>query len=1553
MPLLTHQDQIDQQRKQRVGAALRARIQQRAQPVAKPDDFKDPIATLPVRAAPNPTRPTPEETAARKLRELYMGGDQKAADDPLARALLKIHSGTVKSANALGVGKEAHAIARPLDRAGAVIETQVIPAMTEPAAGNKFGHASAFDAAPHREAGVGGALAYLGGNLLKDAARFSLGFPAGVAGLAQHPIRGAETIGKGYAEAYGPLAHGHLGEFAGDVGQHPLNYLLDASALAKVAGGAARLEQRVPVERRVEFDGGHVQPMGSPNPVARAVQHRFDRWSEKNPQAPVLGARDRVARRLPFEQEREFERTGSAALPFVQARKALNKKNGEDMAFDVMYRYGDEQAAQLLQREIDMRVARLESGGDPVTRGVRAGARKGDPDVQLYQLKGDPKRVTDDPAQAETSMNLTERRGQVRTIAQLKTAMQHVAAPSDALKHALEEGRKLGDHLQEVKVAMGAVDEGQAAARAQMHPRLVTGGEFVDMPAPSKALTDARAYRDRIQRLYDKAQGRVDKNVEAELAKADERVQQLEGQVASPPVRPRTREEAQARLAELERAHAQMMRKMELQASRAPLAKEEAHAKIAELDAKIAEHQGFRAAADDMVRQLEADRPKLTPEELGQKYGVHMEAGATSTAHKTYGAQHYARSKTHGRIIRRLERERARYVDALKTGYLKIQHDAGETGRRNLARSRGVKIPTLQEEFLHQLEEQLAAVVAKHPDHPVSRAHLARQDEIAQLRQALGDAHPLGDNPGGQADFGAVVDEPARAALEQGVERARLGRIGNRVVGEGSVRTPRGGPLAERLGGALSVAQDRVQRLETAAQRRHGVIPGDVGGRELVGGIEAPGARYLKDTSRLPTSAIARRVRSVTGKPQPLTKHSEGILFSQGRARRGSRLLLEDFAHTARHRQQIEDIKRVESFSKPLNPSVPGGLDPGHTYFNPEGVSLPRRFKDATEEDLTAMTPKEFAQAMKENEAALNADLFPSEADLANLPDRIRNKVRQVDVKIKEALELQGSHGEALSALARIFDTTNNTTKMGLIYLKGSYVPTNFTGNVGFLALQQGPRTVPSLIRAAGLQNRQWAPGWVRRTAAMMSDLQPTTLRRIDIEVGSGASHALGGEGQGITGRITRKVADASGALADRLPRRAAWLDEAAKRGYKTDAEVLELLDNPDLRPVLNQVSETAENALVKFRGQKPFERKVISRAFFIYPWLKGATRYGARLSIDRPITADIASHIGEYGADEAQKILGRIVSYLDGIVPVGKIENRFGARVIPVTNPGPITPVGTAGQVGAAIGAAIGAGPSRRALRPIAFASPVAKGLVEAATGYDTFKGKSYPDKTGAAHIFLQSLLGTPERSNFPLIESVRTAFKDPQTKNFEGPANTQPNYVQEGGPIAALKQAFLGSTRVRLLNVDAAQAKGFDERMADLEPPERAKARAQKKQADIIKEAIRVGVISTPAELPDEIGPAFALQQRREVEYAKAAQRLGIPSNRLKLLDRFKVDVALSVQIGDMDAGDAKGIVETASQMSDNELKSYRRDFLDELFNNSILSDFREAIRDSGGKT
>lgn len=1155
-------------------------------------------------------------------------------------------------------------------------------------------------------------------------------------------------------------------------------------------------------------------------------------------------------------------------------------------------------------------------------------------------------------------MNLTERRGQMRTIAQIKTAMQHVAAPSDALKAALEEGRALGDQIKETKVAMGAIDPAQAAAREQMHPRLVTGGKFVDTPAPSKTLTEARTYRDRLQKAVEKAQGRVDKRVEAELAKADARVQELEGQIASPPTRPRTREEAQARLAELEKAHAQMMRKMEVNASRAPLAAEQAHAKIAELDAKIAQHQQFRAAADDMVRQFEADRPRLTPEELGQKYGVHMESGPTSIANKTYGAKHYAQSTTHGRIIRRLEKERARYVAALKTGYLKIPHDAGETGSRNLARSRGVKIPTLQEELLLHLEEQLAHTVAKNPEHPAVQAHVARQAEIEQLRQAIGDSHPLGDNGGGPAHFGDVTDQPALAALEQGAERARLGRIGNRVVGAGAVRTPTGAPRLERLSAALSVASDRVQRLETAAQRRHGVIPGEVGGRELVGGVEAPGARYLKDTSRLPTSAIARRVRSVTGKPQPLTKHSEGILFSQGRARRGSELLLEDFSHTARHRQQLEDIKRVASFAKPLNDAVAGGLDPGHTYFNPEGVNLPRRFKDATEEDLSAMTPKEFAKAMAENEAALNADLFPSEADLANLPDRIRAKVRQVDVKIKESLEASGQHGEALSALARIFDTTNNTTKMGLIYIKGSYVPTNFTGNAGFLTLQQGHRALPNLVRSAGLQNRTWAPGWLKKTAGLMSDLQPETLRRIDIEVGSGASHALGGEGKGITGRITRKVADASGALADRLPRRAAWLDEASKRGYKTEEQVTKLLDDPNLRHVLNQVSETAENALVKFRGLKPFERKVISRAFFIYPWLKGATRYGGRLAIDRPITADIASHIGEYGADDAQRILGRIVSYLDGIVPVGKIEQKFGARVIGVSNPGPITPLGTAAQVGEALGAAIGAGPSRRALRPVAFASPVAKALIEAGTGYDTFKGKSFPDNMGAfaadprRNIFLQSLLGTPDRSNFALIEAIRTAFKSPQTKDFAGPANTQSNYVQEGGPLAALKQAFLGSTRVRLLNVDAAQAKGFDEHMADLAPPERAKARTQKAQSDLVKEAIRVGVISTPAELPDELGQAFSLQQRREIEYAKAAVSLGVPANRLKLLDRFKVDVALSVSLGDMDAGDAKGIFDQAAQMSDNELKSYRRDFLNELFNNSILSDFRAAIRDSGGK-
>ena len=160
---------------------------------------------------------------------------------------------------------------------------------------------------------------------------------------------------------------------------------------------------------------------------------------------------------------------------------------------------------------------------------------------------------------------------------------------------------------------------------------------------------------------------------------------------------------------------------------------------------------------------------------------------------------------------------------------------------------------------------------------------------------------------------------------------------------------------------------------------------------------------------------------------------------------------------------------------------------------------------------------------------------FPTEAEVASLPPEIVAKVRQVDGTIVDAFTRGGARYNGFArgvgrVLAEIFDATNNITRAGLLYLKGSFIPMNFLADTGLLTIQQGVFTPVNLARAARIMGRM--------------DLR--TLRRLDIEVGGGPALALSGEGRGFLGGPVQAMAEFSNTAASRLTRRAAIIHGSA-----------------------------------------------------------------------------------------------------------------------------------------------------------------------------------------------------------------------------------------------------------------------------------------------------------------------------------------------------------------------------------------------------------------------
>jgi hypothetical protein len=96
-------------------------------------------------------------------------------------------------------------------------------------------------AVPKKSGGGGGVLG-LFRNLGSDVKGAVTGFIPGVVHMAEHPIGGAEAMGKGIWSTWSPLIHGHFTQFGQGIYEHPLAPLLDLASVASLGlGTAARI----------------------------------------------------------------------------------------------------------------------------------------------------------------------------------------------------------------------------------------------------------------------------------------------------------------------------------------------------------------------------------------------------------------------------------------------------------------------------------------------------------------------------------------------------------------------------------------------------------------------------------------------------------------------------------------------------------------------------------------------------------------------------------------------------------------------------------------------------------------------------------------------------------------------------------------------------------------------------------------------------------------------------------------------------------------------------------------------------------------------------------------------------------------------------------------------------------------------------------------------------------------------------------------------------------------------------------------------------------------
>lgn len=231
-------------------------------------------------------------------------------------------------------------------------------------------------------------------------------------------------------------------------------------------------------------------------------------------------------------------------------------------------------------------------------------------------------------------------------------------------------------------------------------------------------------------------------------------------------------------------------------------------------------------------------------------------------------------------------------------------------------------------------------------------------------------------------------------------------------------------------------------------------------------------------------------------------------------------------------------------------------------------------------------------------------------------------------------------------------DTINNASRFAILYLKPAYAAPNLLGNVALNLVQQGPLGLARTLR----------------DTSRLSFKYPELTAHIDALMGEGVAQSVAGKGEtgSRLGEAVQGAANVWSRGVDTPFRRAAWVYEARKAGYRTPAELEKLLTQDVHSENMLSVTRRANREIIDYGRLGPKEREIVRRAVFFFPWVKGSTMYAGHFVAEHPLQAAVAGEVGKYGHEQATGALGNVPSYLEGAFPVGgKLVNPTSAAIL------------------------------------------------------------------------------------------------------------------------------------------------------------------------------------------------------------------------------------------------------------------------------------------------